>query len=231
MKTPDLSAVQCVSFDAGGTLILPYPSVGSIYAEVLNEHGRKADPTALELLFKDEFLKMREAEKLVSEKAEKEFWRRLVFSVLNRHLGPGRYDEIFEAMFQTFALPKRWKLMPGAVEAVEALHSINIRTVILSNADSRFHRVLNGLGIGDLMERIFISSEIGAEKPDPAIFRHVESELGLLPDQLLHLGDSLLHDVHGASSAGWHAVLFSPETNGDFATLDDLRSIAGLIGR
>ena len=129
MKTPNLSTVQCVSFDAGGTLILPYPSVGSIYAEVLSEHGRKADSNALELLFRDEFLKMRAAEKLVSEKAEKEFWRRLVFSVLNRHLGPGQYDEIFEAMFRTFALPKRWRLVPGAIESVEALHSINIRTV------------------------------------------------------------------------------------------------------
>jgi len=229
MSDSNLLTIRCVTFDAGGTLITPYPSVGSIYSEVLANHGLTADPVVLERLFKERFLEMRNAQKLVSEESEKEFWRKLVFSVLELYFGQGYYEVIFEEMFQTFAQPERWKLMPGAVFAVNRLHSQNIRTAVLSNADSRFHQVLDGLGIGNLMEKIFISSEIGKEKPDPAVFRHVESVLSLESHQLLHIGDSLLHDVYGASNAGWKSVLFSNDNSDRFQTISDLRSLPDLL--
>ena len=44
-KTDDalglLTQVRAVTFDVGGTLIKPSPSVGHIYAEVAARHGRK----------------------------------------------------------------------------------------------------------------------------------------------------------------------------------------------
>ena len=36
-----LTQVRAVTFDVGGTLIKPSPSVGDIYAEVAARHGRK----------------------------------------------------------------------------------------------------------------------------------------------------------------------------------------------
>ncbi len=40
-------------------------------------------------------------------------------------------------------------------------------------------------------------------KPHLAVFRAVEAALGLSPDRLVMVGDSLEHDIAGARSAGW----------------------------
>jgi len=43
-------------------------------------------------------------------------------------------------------------------------------------------------------------------KPHVPVFRAVETALGLSPDRLLMVGDSLEHDVAGARAAGWRAA-------------------------
>jgi putative hydrolase of the HAD superfamily len=50
------------------------------------------------------------------------------------------------------------------------------------------------------------SSEVGATKPDPALFRFVLERLGMRPERVWHVGDSLQSDVAGARAAGITAV-------------------------
>jgi len=54
--------------------------------------------------------------------------------------------------------------------------------------------------------RRFISAELGWEKPDPAIFRHVTEELRLPPGSLLSVGDHARNDVEAPRKAGWQAL-------------------------
>ena len=56
------------------------------------------------------------------------------------------------------------------------------------------------------LDAVFISSELGAEKPSPEIFAKAAETLGAAPHELLHVGDSLEHDIAGALAAGWHAA-------------------------
>ena len=63
----------------------------------------------------------------------------------------------------------------------------------------------------EFFEKLFISSEIGFEKPSQEIFREVERVLGTSPKDMLHLGDSYSRDLQGALSAGWQASLYSKE--------------------
>jgi FMN phosphatase YigB (HAD superfamily) len=48
--------------------------------------------------------------------------------------------------------------------------------------------------------------ELGIGKPDPRIFRHACDLAGVLPSQVLHIGDDLDLDVRGAREAGLHAA-------------------------
>ena len=82
---------------------------------------------------------------------------------------------------------------------------------MLSNWDSRLHRVIDGHDWRRWLEGVFISSEIGAEKPSPAVFAHAGRALGAAPAELLHVGDSLDHDVAGALASGWHAAWLDHE--------------------
>jgi putative hydrolase of the HAD superfamily len=50
------------------------------------------------------------------------------------------------------------------------------------------------------------SSDVGATKPNPALFRFALDRLGLRPEGVWHVGDSLESDVAGAKAAGLTAV-------------------------
>jgi HAD superfamily hydrolase (TIGR01549 family) len=53
----------------------------------------------------------------------------------------------------------------------------------------------------------FLSYEIGLIKPDPAIYWHVASTLGLRPEECLFAGDSRTSDVQGPRKIGMHSTL------------------------
>jgi len=53
---------------------------------------------------------------------------------------------------------------------------------------------------------VILAQNVGAEKPDPAIFQQACREAGCSPEQLMHIGDSLATDVEAARRAGAVAV-------------------------
>ena len=58
-------------------------------------------------------------------------------------------------------------------------------------------------------ERIFISDEMGATKPDVRAFQAVEKSMGLDPEDTWFVGDTFEVDVDGARNAGWHIIWFN----------------------
>ena len=55
-------------------------------------------------------------------------------------------------------------------------------------------------------ERVFVSGDLGAAKPEPEIFRIIEKRLGLQPEEIWFAGDSYANDVTGAKRAGWKSL-------------------------
>lgn len=55
-------------------------------------------------------------------------------------------------------------------------------------------------------ENIFVSGDIGAEKPDRKIFEYAEHTMGLEDAEIWFVGDAYELDVKGALNAGWNAV-------------------------
>ena len=88
----------------------------------------------------------------------------------------------------------------------ETLRARGLKLAILSNWDSRLHRVVAGLGWRGYLDHVFVSADLGVEKPAPAIFSHAATALGCAPGEILHVGDSIEHDIAGALAAGWHAA-------------------------
>jgi putative hydrolase of the HAD superfamily len=94
------------------------------------------------------------------------------------------------------------------VEAtLRSLHSAGLRLFVLSNNDERLYSILDGLGIGRYFEAVFVSAELGAEKPSNRIFEFVQEWIKVEPQKILHVGDNPQEDVQGAMRAGWHAAL------------------------
>jgi putative hydrolase of the HAD superfamily len=49
---------------------------------------------------------------------------------------------------------------------------------------------------------IICSRDLGVRKPNPRIFRHVLRELGVEPDEAVHVGDNIEADMDGAEGVG-----------------------------
>jgi putative hydrolase of the HAD superfamily len=73
--------------------------------------------------------------------------------------------------------------------------------------------ILEHLGISKFFAHIFISSEIGADKPDPEIFRRALNLVELKPDEVLHVGDDPERDWEAASAAGLSTFRLDRPTN------------------
>ena len=222
--------IRGVTFDAGGTLIAPNPGVGAIYADVAATHGVVAEPEVLDARFRVAFKHIRNATGApVSDESERTFWRALARGVFMDLASAGEFDRMFPDLWNAFAQARRWRLQPGVLESLERLRNAGLRLSVLSNFDSRLHKILAGLSVAPFFEHTFISAEVGVAKPGIGIFAHAERTLGLRAGQLLHVGDSADADAAGAVAAGWSAVLIGREHPGAI-TIAELCELPAMVG-
>lgn len=76
------------------------------------------------------------------------------------------------------------------------------------------HKKLNKTGLVDLFDGIFISDEVGYEKPDIRFFDYVFNEIpNFKAEETIIIGDSLLSDMMGANNSGIDCCWFNPKGN------------------
>lgn len=201
------SPIRLLTVDAAGTLVRPWPSVGAVYGSTARKFGLQVEDSEVDRRFYDIFGKA-QINRQITQGEEKEFWRHVVCEVFLPYAKDIDLDPLFEELWDLFAHGEHWRLAEGAKETLSELKKRGYELAVLSNNDSRLRSVLDDLEVSPLFDEIFISSELGCEKPDPEIFRSVERTMRKTPDQILHLGDSHSRDFEGARAAGWSALLF-----------------------
>ena len=138
------------------------------------------------------------------ENDDKDWWRELVDLILDR-VAPGLdeidRDNFFEIAYEHFASAGVWELYPEVVDVLEKLRP-RFRLAVISNFDGRLGMIMEQLGISKFFPRVFISSEIGADKPDPLIYLRAVKFLSVEPKEALHVGDDPERDWKGAAAAG-----------------------------
>lgn len=92
-----------------------------------------------------------------------------------------------------------------ALRNVDLLASLMARGFLLgvvSNGCGNVDRLCADLGYAAYCSVIVDSRRVGIEKPDPAIFAHAASCLGLPPAAIMMIGDSFDRDIRPARSIG-----------------------------
>jgi len=209
-------ALRAVSFDAAGTLFHPVRPVGALYAEVAARHGVHVAPADLHARFHRAFgaappLAFPGAPAEALRAHERAWWRAVVADVF-RDVAVADFDAFFGDLFAFFASPATWRLDPAALPLLSRLQARGTRVLVVSNFDDRVRGILAGLEIAPLIERVTISSEAGAAKPDPAIFRVALAAAGLAPAEVVHVGDTVREDLAGARAAGIAVLLVGDAT-------------------
>lgn len=208
-----------IFFDAGGTLLAPHPSVGHIYAEVAGRFGVIVDPEEAGRAFALGFDRVRERTLALrphlfgfSPTETWKLWREVLGETFS-HLGgqPAAFEAIFNTLYEEFASARRYRLLGGALDTLDALRERGHRTGLISNWDHRLHHILEGLGLAERLDPIVISCDVKAEKPNPRIFELALEAADTAPADALMVGDSVLPDISGARGVGMAAVLLDPD--------------------
>ncbi len=206
-----IDSYKAVFFDAGGTLLHPFPSVGEIYKRVAHTHGCKIESEQAEKLFREVWLKRDGLSHMVnhssSEKVERAWWRELVHEIFSHLGGVEDFETFFTELYDTFARPECWKLYPGTLEVLSAVQKKGKKTGIISNWDSRLLSICEGMELNQYFDFVIASAVFGASKPSPRIFEEALRRAGVQPHEAVHIGDSFEDDIKGARAIGMNAIL------------------------
>ncbi|MBU6399522.1 MAG: HAD-IA family hydrolase [Verrucomicrobia bacterium] len=216
-----LAGIQAVTFDVGGTLIEPWPSVGQVYAEVAARHGLPSpSPAVLDRNFAAAW----------QTRGEFNYSKAAWFGLVRRTFATeaGTLPATFlEAVYDRFADPAVWRIYADVLPALEGLAAREIDLGVISNWDERLRPLLADLKLERYFTVVVVSCEVGFTKPSPVIFEQALRALGLPGQAVLHVGDSPHEDVAGARATGLRAVRLDRRGAGGGGGLGSLLELSG----
>src|SRR4030042_4075382 len=90
----------------------------------------------------------------------------------------------------------------GAQETLRTLHSEGVVLGIASNKFGRFSRgALTHLGVSDYFKSVIGAGDVPRNKPYPDMMDAVIKEMGLLPEEVVYVGDTVT-DIKTGKQAG-----------------------------
>lgn len=125
----------------------------------------------------------------------------LDYTAISRPVAPEVLNQQFIARLATCG-----EVVPTARAVLAAIAPV----VVITNGFAEVQRTrFAASGLNEFVSDLFISEEVGANKPDPAFFTHVLDRLGNPdPATCLVIGDSLTSDIAGGNAAGMDTVWF-----------------------
>ena len=101
--------------------------------------------------------------------------------------------------------------MPEAYETVKKLHPEYKQYIVTNGVKKLQRKKIAKAHIEEFFDGIFISDEIGYEKPHIEFFNYVFDRIPTKnPDEVIIIGDSLTSDIAGGIRAGIHTCWYHP---------------------
>lgn len=225
--------VKVIFFDAAETLFKTRGSVGDIYLKIAKKYGSEAAKETIDNAFFNAFKKQppplfpQEVPPDERVAIEKGWWYDVVKGVFTEVGMFPSFEDYFQEVYTVFKGSQGWELFPETIEVLTEIRKKGYQTGMITNFDTRVYEVNRALGIDDLIDSMTLSSEAGAPKPDPRIFKKALESHRVKPEEALHVGDSLSDDVRGALKTGLQAVLI--DRHGLFKAEKDYVRIESLV--
>ena len=114
--------------------------------------------------------------------------------------------ELAQRVRAAYCDPQYWHLYDDTLSSLETLGARGWHHVILSNHVPELRRLVQQLGLSDLIMALYCSAETGYEKPNPMAFQQVLERLEGI-DKVWMIGDSWTADIDGAAAVGIPGIL------------------------
>ena len=121
----------------------------------------------------------------------------------------GLADHHAEALYDRVIDTSSWTPYPDTAEVLKGLHRQGIKTAVVSNIAFDVRPAFEAIGATDYVDEFVLSFEVGAIKPDAAIFETALARLGVAATNAVMVGDSDEADG-GARALGCGFILVDP---------------------
>jgi len=118
-------------------------------------------------------------------------------------------DEVATELADHYHEKREFNVVPfeGALETLEYFHRSSTRTALITNGSSEIQRgKIDKYELDQYFDVVLIEGEFGRGKPDPAVYTHIVTELGVSAQESWIVGDNLEWEVRVPQQLGFHAV-------------------------
>lgn len=192
----DFNRFDSLVFDCYGTLIDWERGIVAALRPVLARHGVTLDDDAL--------LERFGALESAAEKPPYKPYREVLATVLDGFGEQFGFTPSAEERAAFGASVGDWPAFPDSPAALQSL-SRRFRLIILSNVDDDLF-ALSARRLQVEFADVITAQQVGSYKPDPRNFRIALERLGNRPERVLHVAQSLFHDIAPAKSLGLTTV-------------------------
>jgi len=119
-----------------------------------------------------------------------------------RRLGIPADDDTLGMIHDTFKKHYISTFYPCTEDTIRKLAERYKLALISNTMSDQPREMLVETGMDSLFKMIICSRDLGIRKPNPAIFKHVLDEVGVLPEETVHVGDNVEADMEGALDSG-----------------------------
>jgi HAD superfamily hydrolase (TIGR01549 family) len=194
---PLLAQIDAVTLDLYGTLVTLQDPVPKL-VRLVRAHGLSRTAEAIKTAFEAEFAyygphshEGRDEQSVADLNTR---CAKVFLDAIGADLPPAEFAPLYVAALE-------FEVVPGAAECLQALRSRGLELAAVTNWDVTVRDWLADLRLAPFFSHVVISAEVGARKPDPAVFRRALTLLGIPADRALHIGDEE-NDRLGATRAG-----------------------------
>jgi 2-haloacid dehalogenase len=188
----DFSRFEILTFDCYGTLINWEEGILGCLHRILAAHHKTVDDATILQLYGDFEAK--------AEQGEYRRYREVLQSVVRQfgdRLGFVPTEEEVRSLPESLC---DWKPWADTIAALHKLHSRHKLAVISNVDDDLFATTLPQLEAK--FDHVITAQQAGAYKPSMKIFDLALSRIGIPANRVLHVGQSIYHDVIPAQSLG-----------------------------
>jgi len=204
---------KVISFDIGGTLILNNSSDKyNLFnlAELL-----EISYNEVRIAYKDIFQKKSGSLDELNEQFSKKL------NLVNKEISLN----FFRSKFSCNDI----KYNKDIVNMINKLSAVGYKVILFSNSCCLLDNKLDDK-LKEKIYKIFYSFDIGYTKSDEESYRIIEKELGCLPNEILHIGDTLKSDYYEPIKNGWDALYFGETSDTNVKSIKDINDLFNYLG-
>jgi 2-haloacid dehalogenase len=192
----DFSRFEILTFDCYGTLINWEEGILRCMHRILAAHGKDTDDATILQLYGDFEAR--------AEQGSYRRYREVLQSVVSQF---GEQHGFIPTDAETRSLPdslRNWQPWPDTISALRQLQKRFLLAIISNVDDDLFAATRPQLEVK--FDEIVTAQQAGAYKPSLKIFELALSRIGVPAHRILHVGQSIYHDIVPAQSLGLSTV-------------------------